>query len=227
MRRNDMRAQGVRALLPTFRASPHLRLLDLGMNGLGNSGARLLAPLLLCLTALAHLDLSGNAIEADGAEALAEHLQHCSALTLLDLGHNDMRADGVAHLALALPHCHLLAHFDVSNNRRATSQLACHPLTNTTKTNTHQPTPTRCANLDALAEALFACPALATLNVSYNSLCQHGVQSLACLLSTATALRALHMHMCVRGSYSHSLPAGLGLCSGAPLVLLLRHLCMC
>jgi hypothetical protein len=90
-------------------------------------------------------------------------------------------------------------------------------------------------NLDALADALSACPALASLNVAYNSLCQHGVQRLGCLLSTATALRALHMHMCVRGSYSHSLPVGLGLCSGTPLVLhlmpsemLLRqqHLCM-
>ena len=73
------------------------------------------------------------------------------------------------------------------------------------KTNTSPP---RCTNLNALADALASCGALAHLDVSYNALSQYGVQHLAARLYTCPALRVLNLPMCVCASFTHSLADG-------------------
>jgi len=78
------------------------------------------------------------------------------------------------------------------------------------RTNTHKP---RCTNLNALADALAACGALAHLDVSYNALSQYAVQHLAARLYTCPALRVLNLPMCVRASFTHSLAEGVARCS--------------
>ncbi len=78
------------------------------------------------------------------------------------------------------------------------------------RADTHKP---RCTNLNALADALAACRALAHLDVSYNALSQYGVQHLAARLHTCPALRVLNLPMCVRASFTHSLADGVARCS--------------
>ena len=71
----------------------------------------------------------------------------------------------------------------------------------------------RCTHFHALAELLHAFRALAHLDLSQNTLSQHGVQRLAAHIHTAAALSSLNLARCVQANYTHSLAAGLGQCT--------------
>jgi Ran GTPase-activating protein (RanGAP) involved in mRNA processing and transport len=71
-----------------------------------------------------------------------------------------------------------------------------------------------CTHFDSLAALLSTFCALEHVDLSQNDLSRHGVERLAALLHTGTALTSLHMTNCARNdSHSHSLASGLGRCS--------------
>ena len=210
LRGNDMGLTGVRTLEPRLAAFHALQHLDLGLNALHDSGVETLAPMLVPCTTLATLNITGNAMQAHGATALAVFVPHFSSLTHIDLGHNPIQNVGAFHLACALAHCPRLAHLDMSNTWCCSCVCACCPAPNRKQKLTRA---NRCTHFHALAELLHAFRALAHLDLSQNTLSQHGVQRLAAHIHTAAALSSLNLARCVQANYTHSLAAGLGQCT--------------
>jgi hypothetical protein len=121
--RNDIRLQGMHALVPVLAANRGLCHLDLSANNLQDSGVEVLARVLALCTALAHLNLSRNRLQGGAARTLHLALPSCSALADLDVAENQLKNHGAALLAAALPRCNIQS-LDISNNRCACS-LPC------------------------------------------------------------------------------------------------------
>ena len=79
---------------------------------------------------------------------------------------------------------------------------------------THNSHTLSCTNFDELAFTLHAFRALTHLDLAHNNLSLHGVKHLAARLHTADALTSLHLPNCVRANDTHTLPDGLGRCTG-------------
>ncbi|KAM9772460.1 NACHT, LRR and PYD domains-containing protein 3-like isoform 5-T5 [Syngnathus typhle] len=163
------------ALASVLSSSCSLRKLDLSHNDLGDDGLEALAAgLAKPKCALQVLKLRGCNLSKKSCEALASVLSSPCSLRELDLGLNDLGDDGLEALAagLAKPQCTLQG-----------LGLSCCKLSK--------------KSCEALASVLSSPGSLRELNLSWNDLCDDGLEALAAgLAKPQCALQVLGLEWC-------------------------------
>ena len=100
--KNNIRAEGTKALAEIVQQSGCLDILSLSGNHIGGNGAKILAEALHTNNSLKVLNVSDNDIDDYGAKALAEALHTNTSLQMLNVSDNDIGDYGVKALAEAL-----------------------------------------------------------------------------------------------------------------------------
>ena len=166
---NNIDAYGAKALAESLQHCSNLHTLHLDRNNIGADGAKALAEGLQHCNNLQALYLDENNIGADGAKALAEGLQHCNNLQALYLDQNGIGADGAKALAEGLQHCNNLQALYLDQNGIGAD------------------------GAKALAEGLQHCSNLQTLHLDENNIDAYGAKALAESLQHCSNLHTLHL----------------------------------
>lgn len=174
-------AAGAKALAGLIASSrSKLRLLDLSVNRIGDAGARRIAEALRASTTIRRLNLASNGIGEEGGAALAHAVATQTSLRILNLSRNSLGPG----IAAALEFNDSLVDVNFSNVALGDEGAT------------------------AVATALLANqrPSLTKLNLTANTISDHGATQLARLLRASTVLRHIDMtgnHVSDKGASSY------------------------
>jgi len=119
IRGNEVDSEGVDHLANALGVGglTRLRVLDLGMNAIGDEGARHLSSAARVLTALQALDLCESGLGPESAVHVSAMLNEMTSLTFLNLGDNELGGPGASALSEALAKLRLITQLDISSNK--------------------------------------------------------------------------------------------------------------
>ncbi|XP_033745952.1 LOW QUALITY PROTEIN: uncharacterized protein LOC117331369 [Pecten maximus] len=96
--KTQMSGKDIGFLSEPLQSSPHLSVLDLRLNSIGNEGAKMLASALNKNTSIRQLNLSSTGVDSEGCKHLGEALKHNPGVTDLDMSFLDIADSGCISL---------------------------------------------------------------------------------------------------------------------------------
>ena len=195
--RNDIGAEGAKAIAEALTINTSLTNIDFSSNNIGPEGAKAIAEALKSNTSLTSIDFSSNNIGPEGAKALSDALKINTSLTSIDFGSNRIGDEGAKALADALKINTSLTSIDFGSNR--IGDEGAKALADALKINTSLTSIDFGSNrigdegAKALAHALKINTSLASIDLSGSNISNESAKAIAEALISNTSLTSIDL----------------------------------
>lgn len=188
-------SEGAKSLASGLKFCFSLQTLYINSNDIGPDGALAIADTLKFCMTLYILDISDNPIGVDGADAFADIFKYCANLQELNVSHTNIKSGCMIHEALK--HCHQLRKFDISETYFIAPALSIAQF----PASLFELSIKKCSlEADDIKTITNVFVGLHSLNVSFNSIGDDGVVTLADALRKNSRLHTLNINNCKIGT---------------------------